>query len=46
MHDFWAVPEDTQQGEMTRFLKNVELLGASLIVLVIAGVGYALNIGL
>jgi|AntDeeMetagen192_2_1112575.scaffolds.fasta_scaffold00089_3 uncharacterized membrane protein YphA (DoxX/SURF4 family) len=37
MHDFWAVTEDQRQGEMTHFLKNVELLGASLIVLVIAG---------
>jgi uncharacterized membrane protein YphA (DoxX/SURF4 family) len=48
MHDFWAAPEDQQQNEMTHFLKNVELLGASLLVLVLAGEtwGYALNIGL
>ncbi|MDF9746236.1 DoxX family protein [Natrinema salsiterrestre] len=48
MHDFWAVPEEQQQNEMTHFLKNVELLGASLLVLVLAGEtwGYALNIGL
>ncbi|WP_222918752.1 DoxX family protein [Natrinema sp. SYSU A 869] len=48
MHDFWAVPEDQQQNEMNHFLKNVQLLGVSLLVLVFAGEtwGYALNIGL
>lgn len=48
MHNFWAVPEDQQQDEMTHFFKNIELLGASLLVLVLAGEpwGYALNIAL
>jgi len=48
MHDFWAVPDDQQQDELTHFLKNVQLLGASLFVLVLAGEpwGYALNVGL
>ncbi|RBI61520.1 quinol oxidase [halophilic archaeon] len=30
MHDFWAVPEDQQQDEMTQFLKNVALAGGAL----------------
>ena len=36
MHDFWAAPEDQQQQEMTHFLKNVVMLGASLVVLAIS----------
>ena len=48
MHDFWAVPEDQQQDEMVDFIKNVELLGASLVFLVLGGEtwAYALNIGI
>ncbi|MFC4990542.1 DoxX family protein [Saliphagus infecundisoli] len=48
MHDFWAVPEDQQQSEMTHFIKNVELFGASLVFLVLSSESwaYALNIGL
>lgn len=48
MHDFWAVPEDQQQAEMTNFIKNVELLGAALIFLVLSGQpwAYALGVGL
>lgn len=33
MHDFWAVPKKQQQAEMTNFLKNMALLGASLMLL-------------
>ena len=48
MHDFWAAPEEEQQNEMVDFIKNVELLGASLVFLVLGGEtwGYALNIGI
>ena len=48
MHDFWAAPEAEQQDEMVDFIKNVELLGASLVFLVLGGEtwGYALNISL
>ena len=48
MHDFWAAPEAEQQDEMVDFIKNVELLGASLVFLVLGGEtwGYALNIGI
>lgn len=31
-HDFWAVPEDQQQTEMTQFLKNIALAGSALII--------------
>jgi len=30
MHDFWAVPDEQQQDEMTQFLKNVALAGGAL----------------
>lgn len=30
MHDFWGVPEEQQQEEMTQFLKNVALAGGAL----------------
>lgn len=48
MHNFWAVPEDQQQAEMTNFIKNVELLGASLVFLVLSSEpwAYALGVGL
>lgn len=48
MHDFWAVPEDQHQAEMTNFIKNVELLGASLGFLALSSESwaYALGIGL
>lgn len=47
IHNFWAVEED-QQSEMTDFIKNGELLGASLTFLAISGMEwqYALEIGL
>ncbi|WP_435115916.1 DoxX family protein [Halolamina sp. C58] len=46
IHDFWNA-EDTQ-GEMTHFLKNAALLGASLGFLALGGVDWplALNVGL
>ncbi|MFC4358371.1 DoxX family membrane protein [Halobium salinum] len=46
-HDFWAVPEDQQQTEMTQFLKNVALAGAALALLALGGTqwAYALNVG-
>ncbi|MCU4717097.1 DoxX family protein [Halapricum hydrolyticum] len=48
MHDFWAVPEDQQQSEMTNFLKNVALLGGALAFLALGSVEwpYAVGVGL
>ncbi|GAA0677277.1 DoxX family membrane protein [Natronoarchaeum mannanilyticum] len=48
MHDFWAVPEDQQQDEMTAFLKNVAMLGGAFVFLALAGTdwAYALGVGL
>lgn len=40
MHDFWAVPEDQRQSEMTHFLKNVSLLGAALLLLALSSIGW------
>ncbi|WP_435185366.1 DoxX family membrane protein [Halobellus sp. EA9] len=48
IHDFWAVPEEQQQSEMTNFLKNVALLGGALVFLALSGTAwpYALNVGI
>jgi uncharacterized membrane protein YphA (DoxX/SURF4 family) len=48
MHDFWAVPDDQQEEELTNFLKNAELLGAALVFLALGDQvwGFALNVGL
>lgn len=48
MHNFWAISEEDQQTEMAHFLKNIELLGASLVFFALGGEtwAYALNIGL
>jgi len=46
MHDFWAVPEDQRQDEMTGFLKNVALFGAALLVFAIAGQEWAYALAL
>ncbi|WP_254274280.1 DoxX family protein [Haloarcula marina] len=46
MHDFWAVPEDQQQNEMTQFLKNVVMAGGALVVLTLAGTAWPYSVGL
>ncbi len=48
MHDFWAVPEDQQQDEMTQFLKNVAMAGGAFALLAVAGTNwpYSLGVGL
>ncbi|MCU4799220.1 DoxX family protein [Halobacteria archaeon HArc-gm2] len=45
-HDFWAVPEDQQQDEMTHFLKNVALAGGALALAVLAVERWAFSVGL
>jgi uncharacterized membrane protein YphA (DoxX/SURF4 family) len=46
MHDFWAVPEDQQQDEMTGFLKNAALAGGALAIAASATTGWAYSVGL
>jgi putative oxidoreductase len=47
MHDFWAVPDEQQQTEMTQFLKNIAMTGGALAFLAVSGVDwpYAVGIG-
>lgn len=45
MHDFWAVPEDQRQDEMTGFLKNVALTGGALALAVLAAEEWAFSVG-
>lgn len=45
-HDFWAVPEEQQQEEMTQFLKNVTMAGGALVVAVLAGETWAFSAGI
>jgi len=45
MHNFWAVPDDQQQAEMTNFIKNVELLGGALVFLVLSKQSWAYALG-
>ncbi len=40
MHDFWAVPEDQKQDEMTQFLKNVAMAGGAVALLAVAGTAW------
>jgi uncharacterized membrane protein YphA (DoxX/SURF4 family) len=46
MHDFWAVPEDQAQDEMTGFLKNVALAGGALALAAIGTSAWAYSVGL
>ena len=46
MHDFWAVPEDQTQDEMTQFLKNVALAGGALTLLALGGQAWPYAVGL
>jgi uncharacterized membrane protein YphA (DoxX/SURF4 family) len=48
MHDFWAAPDEQRQNEMINFLKNVALLGGSLVFYALSGRSwaYAVEMGL
>jgi len=45
MHDFWAVPDDQAQDEMTGFLKNVSLAGGALTLLAVGGANWPYAVG-
>ena len=48
MHDFWAVPDEQAQEELTQFLKNVSLAGGALVLMAVGGQTwpYAVGVGL
>ncbi|AJF26745.1 quinol oxidase [Haloarcula sp. CBA1115] len=46
MHNFWAVPDDQVQDEMTQFLKNVALAGGALSLLAVAGTSWPYSVGM
>ncbi len=46
MHDFWAVPEDQKQDEMTHFLKNAVMAGGALVVAAIGTQSWAYSLGI
>jgi uncharacterized membrane protein YphA (DoxX/SURF4 family) len=45
MHDFWAVPADQQQDEMTQFLKNAALAGGAIAFAALASQAWSLSLG-
>lgn len=40
MHDFWAVPDEQRQSEMTHFLKNIGLLSAAVALLALSATAW------
>jgi len=46
MHDFWAVPEEDQQDEMTAFLKNFVMAGGALVVAAAGTQSWAYSVGI
>jgi putative oxidoreductase len=46
MHDFWAVPDDQQQDELTQFLKNVVMAGGALVLAGVASQSWAYSVGI
>ncbi|WP_313694686.1 DoxX family protein [Halorarum halobium] len=45
-HDFWAVPEEQTQDEMTHFLKNMTILGGALVFLALSSVQWPYSLGI
>ncbi|WP_136716204.1 DoxX family protein [Halorientalis salina] len=45
-HDFWAVPAEDQQTEMTQFLKNVSLAGGALVIAAIGPQAWDYSLGI
>lgn len=46
MHDFWAVPDDQVQDELTGFLKNVALAGGALGIAAVGTSTWAYSAGI
>lgn len=46
MHDFWAVPDEQTQDEMTHFLKNLIMAGGALVVVAVGSQSWAYSVDL
>jgi putative oxidoreductase len=46
MHNFWAVPEEDQQDEMTGFLKNAALAGGAIAFAAVGTLSWEYSLGL
>ena len=46
MHDFWSVPADQRQTELTQFLKNVVMAGAALVIAAVSTQTWAFSAGI
>jgi uncharacterized membrane protein YphA (DoxX/SURF4 family) len=45
-HDFWAVPEDQKQDEMTHFIKNISMAGGALGLLAAGPAVWSYGVGI
>lgn len=45
MHNFWAVPAEDRQTELTQFLKNVVIAGGALVVAAVSLEAWAYSLG-
>jgi uncharacterized membrane protein YphA (DoxX/SURF4 family) len=45
-HDFWAVPEDQKEGEMTHFIKNIAMAGGALGLLAAGPAVWSYGVGI
>jgi uncharacterized membrane protein YphA (DoxX/SURF4 family) len=44
-HDFWAVPDERRQDELTHFLKNVAMAGGALVLVAAGGATWRYGLG-
>ncbi len=45
MHNFWTVPADQQQEELTQFLKNIVMASGALAIALLATQNWAISLG-
>lgn len=45
MHDFWAVPDDQRQEELTQFMKNLVMAGGALALAAVGHQAWAFSVG-
>lgn len=46
MHDFWAVPDEQQQAEMTQFLKNIVMAGGAIAIAALGTLDWPYSLGI